>query len=206
METQDGLFTPLRNRKFPAQDHTFANDDSNRLKFTDHEDRPQLDCCSKCQAMTGTFEGLTALLDVDGDGYEHYNWQEIQDAKSNGCVLCQYICDISGGKWSGEYDGVNDRIRVYADTKTVDATEGERHAFSHPLAGVHLEGLSFHVPGSNPDPVALVRKWMMDIEGKLATEPIHGPVDHKYLCLVTFKGTVILRASIGPSFIEPTEL
>ncbi|KAH6672880.1 hypothetical protein B0J14DRAFT_654600 [Halenospora varia] len=162
MGNQDSLSIVSNKRKTSASDQEFG-DDYKRRKFTDYDDRLQLECCSKCQAMTGIFEGLKALLDTDGGGYEHYNWQEIHDSKSKGCVLCESICYISQDGWDEEYDGVVNKeiIRVYAMTK--DAAE--KCAF-HPLA----EGLYFRIPS---DP-ALV-----------------GPMVSKTLNLVAFNGDLV---------------
>ncbi|KAI9150016.1 hypothetical protein HJFPF1_09766 [Paramyrothecium foliicola] len=49
-------------------------------------------CCSKCSAMTGTWEGLGALLSKKG--YEHHNWYDMQEAAAQGCPLCEHMFEV----------------------------------------------------------------------------------------------------------------
>jgi hypothetical protein len=153
METQGGLFVASSKGKLPAKEHTFTDDDSKTRIFTDHDNSAELECCNKCQAMTGTIEGLTALLDVDGDGYEYYNWQEIQDAwYGPNCALCEHVLDISEDTWGDEADGdsiTNDRIRIHAEVNIVNTFERQKHSPSHPLAGRQLGGLRFRIPSNS---------------------------------------------------------
>ncbi|KAI0551728.1 heterokaryon incompatibility protein-domain-containing protein [Xylaria curta] len=67
-------------------------------------------CCIKCQEMTGTLEGLRALV---GDGYEHYNYYQIKQSARMGCQLCQLIWDLSEGEcWAKDwiFDDLDSRI------------------------------------------------------------------------------------------------
>jgi hypothetical protein len=52
-------------------------------------DRTDLECCEKCQKITGTLEGLQALLYEDG--YEHSNRRELEVSKAQGCPLCDHV-------------------------------------------------------------------------------------------------------------------
>ncbi|KAI1734989.1 heterokaryon incompatibility protein-domain-containing protein [Xylaria scruposa] len=58
-------------------------------------------CCIKCREMTGTLEGLLALV---GDGYEHYNYYQIQQSADMGCQLCELIWDLTEGEeWAKDW-------------------------------------------------------------------------------------------------------
>ncbi|KAI1748972.1 heterokaryon incompatibility protein-domain-containing protein [Xylaria castorea] len=58
-------------------------------------------CCLKCQGMTGTLEGLRALV---GDGYEHYSYYQIQQSADMGCQLCELIWDLTEGEdWAKDW-------------------------------------------------------------------------------------------------------
>ena len=70
-----------------------ANERSERHSSIDVDEYDPFQACDKCQAMTGTLEGLVALLDQNGDGYEHYNWEELQESMHTGCALCEDICN-----------------------------------------------------------------------------------------------------------------
>jgi hypothetical protein len=73
-------------------------------------------CCAKCEIMTGTQEGLAALL---GDGgYKHFNWYGIQETAALGCALCTAIWDVTEHEdWDYEEDGsiTRDEIRIFAN-------------------------------------------------------------------------------------------
>jgi hypothetical protein len=45
-------------------------------------------CCAKCQQMTGTLDGLHALV---RDGYRHYNYHQLSKVAKMGCPLCRLI-------------------------------------------------------------------------------------------------------------------
>jgi hypothetical protein len=119
--------------------------------------------------MTGTLEGLVALLDEDGGGYEHYNWEELRDSMYTGCALCGDICNAISKAWEDEYDEVSmrEKVRVFAGSFPSDTTEGGKYSHSHPLAGKELEFLSFEVPSdpSLPESMASKQLYLMAYEG-----------------------------------------
>jgi len=49
--------------------------------------------CLKFASMTGTLEGLQALM--SRDGYLHFGRHDLQDSADNGCVFCKFISDIA---------------------------------------------------------------------------------------------------------------
>jgi len=52
-----------------------------------------MDCCDRCQLMTGTTEGLRAL--VSDEGYEHYTCDEAKrQSAASGCPFCGLIWRI----------------------------------------------------------------------------------------------------------------
>lgn len=105
-------------------------------------------CCSKCNAMTGTREGLEAL--ISNDGYEHYNWYDIQEAAAQGCAFCKFLFDrIEYDDWVYADEDEEDEevvmrrpIRIIAQMRklTISDEEGKPHR-SHPLEQVQLLGL-----------------------------------------------------------------
>lgn len=151
MNSRDAASVISIKRNKPAFDAP-SEHDYKRRKFIDFDNRMQFRCCEKCNAMTGTREGLQMLLDTDGDGYEHYNWQEMHTSRSIRCQLYDYICYSTGGddwgeEWiEGEGEINMDKVRVYAITNhAVDKS------LTHPLDHrVGLEALRFQFPGNPP--------------------------------------------------------
>jgi hypothetical protein len=150
MDSQVVLSSSANKRKLSDIDSELAGD-SRRRKFADRGDCRWLECCDKCQAMTGTFDGLHAL--IDEEGYEHYNWQEIQDSMARGCALCEHICEITESDWDEVEDGLikGTKIRVYAAKSDAISPGGNRKS-DHPLEGIHLESLLVQIP-RDPDRV-----------------------------------------------------
>lgn len=103
-------------------------------------------CCLKCKAMTGTPEGLVALL---GDGgYKHFNWYKIQETAALGCALCTAIWDVTENEdWDCDDDGsvTRDEIRILANvTRLPSPSEG---GFSrYPLKDIQLHSLEVQIP------------------------------------------------------------
>jgi hypothetical protein len=46
-------------------------------------------CCSKCEAITGSPDGIRSLNGEDG--YEHHEWHEMQKSAHRGCSLCRTV-------------------------------------------------------------------------------------------------------------------
>jgi hypothetical protein len=102
-------------------------------------------CCPKCKAMTGTQEGLGALLDC---GYKHYNWHEIQETAALGCALCEFIWDATEhADWDYEDDGsvTRDEILILANGTRLPSL-GESTLPRHPLQDIQLHSLEVQIP------------------------------------------------------------
>lgn len=127
-------------------------------------------CCTKCESMTGTPEGLDALLS-DG-GYKHFNWYEIQKTAAHGCALCRAIWDVTEHEdWDYEDDGSVTRaeIRILAKfTRLPSPVEGRLSR--HPLNNIHLHSLEVQIP---MDPVPTIPEGvgfnLVTLEGKLTS-------------------------------------
>ena len=125
-------------------------------------------CCAKCESMTGTPEGLGALLS-DG-GYKHFNWYEIQETAAGGCAICRAIWDVTEHEdWDYEDDGSVTRaeIRILASfTRLPSPVEGRLSR--HPLNNIHLHSLDVQIP---LDPAPMILEWarfnLVTLEGKL---------------------------------------
>jgi hypothetical protein len=109
-------------------------------------------CCLKCKAMTGTPEGLSALLS-DG-GYKHFNWYKIQETAALGCALCTMIWDDAEHKdWDYDDDGsvTRDEIRIFADATCLSSpTDGRLSRY--PLKDIQLHSLEVRIPGMPRSP------------------------------------------------------
>jgi hypothetical protein len=96
--------------------------------------------------MTGTLEGLGALLD---SGYKHYNWYEIQETAALGYALCSAIWDVTEHKdWDYEDDGsvTRNEILVLADVTRLPSPV-ESRLQRHPLQDIQLHSLEVQIPG-----------------------------------------------------------
>ncbi|CZR66340.1 uncharacterized protein PAC_16241 [Phialocephala subalpina] len=103
-------------------------------------------CCPKCKAMTGTPQGLGALLD---GGYKHYNWYEIQETAALGCALCETIWGVTEhADWDCEDDGsvTRDEILILANGTRLPSPVESRFP-GHPLQDIQLHSLEVQIPG-----------------------------------------------------------
>ncbi|KAL9118761.1 MAG: hypothetical protein Q9187_004690 [Circinaria calcarea] len=128
-------------------------------------------CCAKCESMTGTPEGLGALLS-DG-GYKHFNWYEIQETAAAGCALCRVIWDVTEHEdWDYEDDGSVTRaeIRILATlTRLPSPVEGRLSR--HPLNNIHLHSLDVQFP---MDPAPRILEWARFNLVTLEADPASG--------------------------------
>lgn len=152
MDSQVAHSSSTNKRNLSDIDSELAGD-TRRRKFADYDDCSWLECCDKCQEMTGTFDGLYAL--ISEEGYEYYNWQEIQDSRARGCALCGYIWEITESDWEDYHDDLNKdtKIRVYA-AKSDAISPWRDRKYGHPLEGIHLESLLVQIP-NDPDRVTI---------------------------------------------------
>ncbi|KAF4627069.1 hypothetical protein G7Y89_g11087 [Cudoniella acicularis] len=108
-----------------------------------NEDRTTaMDCCDRCQLMTGTIEGLQAL--VSDEGYEHYTCDEAKQQSANGgCPLCSLIWRIIAQcKLCGESSILRDGIiRVHG--LTTGDVAGDGNPFR---SGARLKSLNLKIP------------------------------------------------------------
>lgn len=72
-------------------------------------------CCIKCQKMTGTLEGLRALV---GDGYRHYSYYQLLESAGMGCQFCRLIYYLTANdEWECEQIFEDNKLSVVTDTK-----------------------------------------------------------------------------------------
>ena len=57
--------------------------------------------CLKCASMTGTLEGLQALM--SREGYLHFGRRELWESKDRGCVFCEVIFAIAADMWEDQW-------------------------------------------------------------------------------------------------------
>jgi hypothetical protein len=96
--------------------------------------------------MTGTFQGLSALLTKDG--YKHFNWYDLEKSAGDGCALCSTIRELTENEdWDYEDDGSRCRkeIRVFANYSRLPPN-GEPRPLGHPLQGIQLDSLEVIIP------------------------------------------------------------
>lgn len=85
-------------------------------------------CCDTCKRMTGTLEGLQAL--VSPVGYTHLDFENIKRSGSRGCKLCKMI-------YLERFPGEKSPIQVFAKMTNTNA-----HAVpSKPKHGGIIDGL-----------------------------------------------------------------
>jgi hypothetical protein len=125
-------------------------------------------CCAKCRIMTGTQEGLAALL---GDGgYKHFNWYEIQKTAAFGCALCTAIWNVTEHEdWDYEEDGsvTREEIRIFANVTHLSSTS-EGGLSRYPLNNIQLHSFDVQFP-EDPAPriLDLARLNLVTFEGEL---------------------------------------
>lgn len=107
----------------------------------------RFECCDMCKAMTGTPEGLYALLSEGG--YEHFNWYEIQKSLST-CALCASIWEATEYEdWESGPQGITRKpIRIFA-TQENEPVAGLAAGKEHPLSSIQLRSLIVMIPGDN---------------------------------------------------------
>ncbi|RFU31821.1 hypothetical protein B7463_g4527, partial [Scytalidium lignicola] len=107
-----------------------------------------LGCCEKCNSMTGTAEGLAALL--SDDGYKHLNWYNIQQTAALGCPLCKNIWDATENQdWSYDDGSVtHDEIVILANVTHLPASAETLRSW-HPMKDIHLHSLEVYIPSEN---------------------------------------------------------
>ena len=125
-------------------------------------------CCTKCEIMTGTPEGLAALL--GDDGYKHFNWYEIQETAALGCALCTAIWYVTNGEdWDYEEDGsvTRDEIRIFANVTHLSSPAEDRVS-RYPLNNIQLHSFDMQIP-EDPAPRILdfARLNLVTFEGEL---------------------------------------
>jgi len=115
--------------------------------------------------MTGTREGLTALL--SDEGYEHHNWYDIRESVNKRCGLCAYIWEVLEGDFresddeSEEGDDSDDTtrkaIRVFSQLEDIETLATNRNISRdrHPLDGPQLYSLAVAAPTGNDPPEIL---------------------------------------------------
>ena len=97
--------------------------------------------CRKCEATTGTPEGLRAL--VSEDGYTHLSLNEIRWMAAMGCVLCGHIMRIVRRyKYHIGIRSNSEKSRIYA--KFINSRPSG--ADGHPLENLQLQKLEIHLP------------------------------------------------------------
>jgi hypothetical protein len=125
-------------------------------------------CCPRCEAMTGTQQGISALLSEGG--YKHFDWYDIQKSAGTGCALCETIWHVTEHEdWDYEDDGsrTHKEIRVFANTTRLPPSKQPRPP-KHPLQDIQLESLEVMIP----------------LDGRLA----HGYSSGEILYLAAFEG------------------
>ncbi|OQV02946.1 hypothetical protein CLAIMM_08057 [Cladophialophora immunda] len=134
-------------------------------------------CCTKCKSMTGTPEGLAALL--SDDGYKHFNWYRIQEMAAFGCALCRAIWDVTESQdWDHEEDGsvTQDEIRIFANathrSSSAESRLSRRNIFENDADHGIADPASGLVPGRreskelHPIMVSKIRRWLDDCLNK----------------------------------------
>jgi hypothetical protein len=101
-----------------------------------------IDCCDRCQFMTGTIEGLRALM--SNEGYEHYTCDEAKrQSAASGCPLCKLIWGIIAQCESCSESNIssNGIIRVRGSTTGDVAVDGNPFR-----SGARLKALKLEIP------------------------------------------------------------
>ena len=93
-------------------------------------------CCAKCEAMTGTQEGLRSLL--SDAGYQHSSWRDFQESASRGCPLCIEISSWNSGRYTEDPQGR--QLHLVADRPSW-RPPGEPVADAGPLQGLELHSI-----------------------------------------------------------------
>jgi hypothetical protein len=118
-------------------------------------DRTDLECCEKCQKITGTLEGLQALLHEDG--YEHINRQELEVSKAQGCPLCAHVLYFAD---ENVYPSIDENRDIYwhedswhekvifQANNSGDIVHKEIRPTKHPFERIALKGLTINFPYS----------------------------------------------------------
>jgi len=104
------------------------------------------DCCQICKAMTGTLQGIRALLSENG--YKHLKWAEIQQTGGMGGDLCSVIWEIIEHEdWYHDDDGLttDEEIRIYAEADRMPYAK-ENGLSGHPLQNIQLLSLQVKAP------------------------------------------------------------
>ena len=96
-------------------------------------------CCDRCQLMTGTVEGLQAL--VSPTGYENYTCEQVrQQSDISGCHFCELVrremAQCSTCAKSAMEEGI---IRLRATAEEDNAVDGNPFRPSPRLAALKLE-------------------------------------------------------------------
>ncbi|KAK0642882.1 heterokaryon incompatibility protein-domain-containing protein [Cercophora newfieldiana] len=134
----------------------------------------RFECCDMCKAMTGTPEGLYALLSESG--YEHFNWYEIQNSLSN-CALCASIWEATEYEdWESGPQGITrEPIRVFAAREN-EPVAGLAAGEEQPLSGIQLRSLIVMIPGDTRtvtgEELHLVTSETKYISGRLGSKDL----------------------------------
>ncbi|EPE32322.1 putative tol protein [Glarea lozoyensis ATCC 20868] len=99
-------------------------------------------CCPTCEAMTGTLEGLSALV---SGGYQHLNWYQICENTNLGCRLCWEIQHIPG-VWLRDDDGNLPLEEVIIRAITSVPSKNEIGSVKHPFENLLLQNLEIIIP------------------------------------------------------------
>jgi hypothetical protein len=114
-------------------------------------DRTDLECCEKCQKISGTLECLQALLHEDG--YEHINRQELEVSKAQGCPLCAHVLHFADENVTRTVTCIGTRIlgtrKLYSKPINFgDVAHKEIRPTKHPFERIALKGLTMDFPYS----------------------------------------------------------
>src|ERR1700722_8315483 len=96
-------------------------------------------CCERCQLMTGTVEGLRALMSAEG--HEHYTCDEVrQQSAANGCPFCDLVRWIMGQCKTCSQSAMGEGIiRVRGLAEGDDAADGIPFRPSRRLEALKVE-------------------------------------------------------------------
>ncbi|KAK0745512.1 heterokaryon incompatibility protein-domain-containing protein, partial [Schizothecium vesticola] len=137
-----------------------------------------------CMAMTGTPEGLQALLSKSG--YEHFNWYEIQKSIS-ACALCASIWEATEhDDWESGPQGVTRKPICVSATLENEPSAGFPSGGQHPLHGIQLRSLVVMIPGDDRT-IHEEELYLVTAENDPASKYISGRLGSKGLSAAEIK-------------------
>ena len=137
-------------------------------------------CCYRCQFMTGTVEGLRAL--VSPEGYEHYTCDQVrQQSDVSGCPFCELVRGIMSKCATCSQSAIEAGvIRVRGVAEDDDVADG--HLFRQ---NPRLEALKLEIP--------------MDPKRTSGHDPHH---DHE-LSVLAYQGQFVNKYAITETWAHP---